>query len=557
MAIVLFLLVIIAGVLALPFVLIARRHQPGGGTSAAEVITYLILVVATLIATNAISALLELAVPGAGVIIDSSESLALSLSTLIVAGVVAVAIWIALERRTVVGRARPARDLYLAAVIGVAMGFVAVAGVRLGLFAIGTEEFAISTVADLVAFGGVWFLHERFRREPEELDELRQLAGAFIGLSLTVAGLSVILDGSLSAIFDSNRVIVGEDSLWESIRVGVVLGVVGLPFWWWFWFRGLARRAGSWRNGYAAAVSILAWIAAAIALATALNVVAQWLLGLADESFALHFSPMPESLTALLVGAIAYWHHRGVLGRARSNVVRAVEYIFGGAGLVVGSGSVVVLAAIAIENLVRTDATLLIDDSRVALAALITLLLAAAIVARYWVRALRLGEDTAEVTSAARKATLLVLLVGFAVTGAVALIAVLFVLLRAALEGDATGVGEELSWAIPLVLVCGAMCWHLVGLRSNKAAASLPPSHAGPEVGRTSAQEVRFVTLVASDPGPLPRLVPGMRFLRRTDGVGVVDPDMAERIVHSLADVSAPAALVTVGPEGFSVVPIA
>lgn len=557
MAIVLFLLVVIAGVLALPFVLIARRRQAGGGTSAAEVITYLILVVATLIATNSVSTLLELAVPGTGVLVDSSEGLALSLSTLIVAGVVAVAIWIALERRTVAGQARPARDLYLAVVIGVAMGVVAVACVRLGLFVTGTEEFAISAAADLGAFGGVWFLHERFRRQPEELDELRQLAGTLIGLALTVAGLSVILSGSLSAIFDSNRVIVGENSLWESIRVGVVLSVVGLPFWWWFWFRGLGQRAGSWRNGYAAAVSVLAWITAVISLATALNLVAQWFLGLADESFGLHFSPMPEALTAFVVGGIAYWHHRGLLGRERTNVVRVVEYIFGAFGLIVGSGSVVALAAIAVENLVRSNAALLINDSQAALAALVALLLAAAVVARYWVRALRLGDDPVESASPARRATVLVLLFGFAITGAGALIAVLFVLLQAALEGDATGVGEQLSWAVPLVLVSGAMCWHLAGLRSSKAAAAVPPSHARPEDGRSSALEVRVVTLVASDPGPLPGLVPGMRFLRRTDGLGVVDPEMARLIVQSLAGVSAPAALVTVGPDGFSVVPIA
>lgn len=559
MMIVLLLLVVIAGVLALPFVLIAKRRPAGGATSAAEVITYLILVAATLIAANAISALLELVVPGTDVILDGSEGLALSLATLIVSGVVAVAIWIALERRTIAGRARPARDLYLAVVIGVAMGFLAVAVVRLGLFAIGTEDFAISAAADLVTFGGLWFLHEQLRRQPEELDELRQLAGGFIGLSLSVAGLSVILNGSLSIIIESTRIIVGEQALWEDIRVGVVLTIVGAPFLWWFWFLGLARRPGSWRNGYAGFVSVLGWIAGIISLATALNLGAQWFLGLAEESFAMHFAPLPETLTALLMGGLAYWHHRGVLGKKRTNVVRVVEYIFGGSGLVVGAGAVVTLAAIAIENLVGGDSVLLSDDSRIALGALITLVLAAAAVARYWAPALRLGGDPAEVASPARRTAVLTLLVGFALVGAGALIAVLYVLLRAALEGDTTGLGEQLSWAVPLVLVCGAMCWHLVGLRPGKA---VPAVAAKPTVvsARTSVvPEVRVgvVTLVASDPGPLPGLVPGMRFLRRSDGIGAVDQTMAEQIVHALAGISAPAAFVTVDGEQFSVIPIA
>jgi hypothetical protein len=556
MMIVLLLLVVIAGILALPFVLIARRRPAGGATSATEVITYLILVASTLIAASAISALLELVVPGTDVILDGSEGLALSLATLIVSGVVAVAIWIALERKTIGDRARPARDLYLAIVIGVSMGFVAVALVRLGLFTIGTEDFAISAVADLVTFGGLWYLHERLRRQPEELDELRQLAGAFIGLSLSVAGLSVSLNGSLSTIIESARIIAGEQALWEDVRVGFVLTIVGLPFMWWFWFRGLARRPGSWRNGYAAVVSVLGWIAGIISLATALNLGAQWFLGLAEESFAVHFAPLPEALTALLLGGLAYWHHRGVLGKKRNNMVRVVSYIFGGSGLVVGAGAVVTLAAIAIENLVRGDSVLLSDDSRIALGALITLVVGAAAVARYWAPALRLGGDPAEVASPARRTAVLTLLVGFALVGAGALIAVLYVLLRAALEGSTTDLGEELSWAVPLVLVCGAMCWHLAGLRPGKAV----PAVAQPTGARTAViPDVRVgtVTLVASDPGPLPGLVPGMRFLRRSDGVGTVDQTMAEQIVHALAGLSTPAALVTVDTEQFSVIPIA
>ncbi|HEY7565573.1 MAG TPA: DUF5671 domain-containing protein, partial [Acidimicrobiia bacterium] len=410
-----------------------------------------------------------------------------------------------------------------------------------------------SPVADLVCFAALWYLHERFRRPPEELDELRQLAGAIIGLALSIAGISLILNGSLSAMIEADRVLIGDRGLWEDLRVGIVLTLVGSPFWYWFWLRGLGVRQGPWRNGYAAIVAVMAWLAAFLSAITVANIAGQWLLGLSDETASLHFAAVPGSLTALIIGAIAFWHHRGVLGSERTNVVRVVEYVLAAVGLVAGAGAVVVLLATAIDNL-TTSGVLVSDSSRVALAGLISLLAAAAAVWRYWVRALRLSDDPAEASSPARKATLLTLLVGFAITGVATLIYVLFVLLQAALEGEARGIANDLSWAIPVVLVSGAMCWHLAGLRT-KVAVSVGATPASP--GLQPSAQLRVITVVATDPGPLPQLLPGMRFLRRTDGQGVVDPEMAARIVESLSGLAAPAALVSVGADDFTVVPIA
>jgi hypothetical protein len=561
MNIVILLLIVIAGLLALPFVLLARRRQAGGGISAAEVVTYLILVVATLIATNSISSLLELLIPGDDVIVGGAESLALSLSTLIVAGIVAVIIWIALERRSVPRQARPTRDLYLSIVIGVAIGFVASALIRLGLWAVGADEFSAGAVSDLVAFGGVWFLHERFRRPPEELDELRQLAGSFIGVSLSVAGVSIILSGSLSIILQAGRVIVGDRGLWGDIRSGVVVAAVGAPLLWWFWLRGLASRPGPWRNAYAVIVAIAGWIAAFISLGTALSIAAQAIVGLDGQAGGIESSALPEALTGSIVGSLVYWHHRGVLGRPRTNAIRVIEYFLGAFGLVAGSGAVVVLASTAIRNLVGERSPLLVDDSRVTVMALVVLLLAAAAVIRYWLPVLKLGGDPGEARSAPRKASVLILLIGFAVTGAGALIAVLFVLLRAALEGEARGLGDEIDWSVSLVIVSAAMGWHLAGLRPSKQVATSKAQTVGAAMTTTpvasAPDRVGTVTLVAADPGPLPALLPGLRFLRRADGVGSVDQATAERIVQSLAEVSAPAALVTVDENGFSVVLLA
>jgi len=549
MSLILLLLVLIGGVVALPFVLLARRHTSSQGTSAAEIVTYLILAVATLITTNSISSLLEIVMPGDGVLISGADDLALTLSALIVAGVVAVALWIAMERTTT-DLARPARELYLDLVIAVSMTVSAIGVVRVLLWALGGADFEPSALADIVAFGGAWFLHERFRRSPEGLDELRQLAGALLGLTLSAGGAFGILFSSIDAIVNSGQLIVGGDGLWDQLRVGLVLLVVGTPYLWWFWLRGLADRPGAWRSGYATLVSIVAWFSGLTALAVIVNRVAQWILGLGEQTLSRHFGTIPASVAIAIVAGVAYWHHRAMLGQQRNMAIRIAEYLFSAAGLIAGAGAVVTLAAILGENLFG-DGTVLDSDARLALGALVVLILSALVVWRYWIKALRLAEDPVERMSAPRRATILILRVGFFLVGAGALGVVLFGLLRAALEGDASELDESLTVAVPLVVVSGMMVWHLADQRTKPA-----PGSAEPVQAVAGPVKLGTVTVVASDPGPLPAMIQGMRFLKRGDGIGMVDQQRADEIVSSLASVTTPAAIVTVDGEGFTVIPI-
>jgi hypothetical protein len=549
MSLVLLLLILIGGVVALPFVLLARRRTSSQGTSPAEIVTYLILAVATLITTNSISSLLEIVMPGDGVLISGADDLALSLSTLIVAGVVAVALWIAMERSTT-DVARPARELYLALVIAVSMTVSAIGAVRVLLWAVGAADFEPSAVADVVAFGGAWFIHERFRRPLEELDELRQVAGSLLGLTLSVGGAYAIVVASIDAIVNSSQLIAGGDGLWDQLRVGVVLLVVGAPFTWWFWLRSLANRPGTWRSGYATLVSIAAWISGFTALAVVVNLIAQWIVGLSDQSLARHFASIPASAAIAIVAGIAYWHHRAVLGQQRNLPIRISEYVFSAVGLIAGAGAVVTLAAILGDNLFGSG-TVLDRDSRLAMGALVVLILSALVVWRYWIKALQLSEDPVERMSAPRRATILILRVGFFLVGAGALIVVLFVLLRNALEEGGSEMAESLTVAVPLVAVSGLMVWHLAEQKIKPAPGSPDPVEA--VVGPV---KLGTVTVVASDPGPLPGMIHGMRFLKRGDGIGIVDQERAEAIVSSLASVTTSAAIVTVDGDGYTIVPI-
>ncbi|HKY46759.1 MAG TPA: DUF5671 domain-containing protein [Acidimicrobiia bacterium] len=545
MRLVLLLLILIGGVVALPFILLARRRNTSQGTSPAEIVTYLILAVATLVTTNSISALLEIVMPGDGVLIGGADDLALSLSTLIVAGVVAVALWIAMERTTT-DLARPARELYLAVVNAVSMTVVAVGIIRLLTWALGVTSFQLSALADIAAFGGAWFLHERFRRPPEELDELRQLAGALLGLALASAGTAGVLFASFYTVLSSGQVIAGDDGLSEVLRTSLALLVVGVPFFWWFWLRGLADRPGSWRTGYALLVSITAWLSAFTALAVLLNRIMQWALDGGGGGS----SSISASAAITIVAGLIYWHHRPVLGRERNQSIRIVEYVLSAIGLIAGSGAIVTLASILGDNLFGSG-SIIADESRLALGALIVLILSAVTVWRYWLKALRLASDPIEANSAPRRATILILRVGYFLVGAGSLIVVLYVLLRAALDGSASDLSEGLTVAVPLVVVSGLMVWHLAELRTKPATGGAAPS--GPIAG---PRKLGTVTVVAADPGPLPMMIHGMRFLKRGDGVGVVDQSRADEIVAALAAISTSAAMVTVDTDGFRVIPL-
>ena len=546
MSLVLLLLVLIGGVVALPFVLLARRRTSSQGTSAAEIVTYLILAVATLITTNSISSLLEIVMPGDGVLIAGAEDLALSLSTLIVAGVVAVALWIAMERTTT-DVARPARELYLAAVNVVSMVVAAIGAVRVLLWAVGVDGFEQSALADVVAFGAAWFIHERLRRRPEELDELRQAAGALFGLALASGGAFRILFASFDAIVGSGQVIAGVDGFSEQLRIGLVLLVIGVPFFWWFWLRGLAGRPGGWRDAYAIIVSIGAWITAFTALAVVFNRLAQVILGVADEAS----TSTSVSAAVAIVAGLVYWHHRPVLGQERNLPIRIVEYFFSAVGLIAGSGAVVTLAAVLGDNLFG-GGSVVDSDSRIAIGALVVLILSALTVWRYWIKALLLADDPVEKASAPRRATILILRFGFFLVGAGALIVVLYVLLRAALDGDASELADDLTVAVPLVVVSGLMVWHLAEQRTKPVPGAVVPVE---EVAVAPAR-LGTVTVVATDPGPLPTMIQGMRFLKRGDGIGTVDQERADEIVSALASITTSAAIVLVDGNGYTIVPI-
>ena len=546
MAILTVLLVVVAAVIAIPLIAITRRKGAGDDDSPAVVITYLILVIASAVATSSFSSLVESILPGDVRIFDDPSDVALTLATLIVAGLVWGSVWVALERR----RQGPStgRSLYLSVTAAVALTVVAYTGVRLLALAFGVDDYEPSVVADALSFGALWIVVEWWRRGDAELEVLRNAWGSLVGLGLAASGLGIILYRSLQTVVGEAGLLIEDGDLSEGLRGGLTVLLVGAAYFVFFWLRRFSRQDGALRNWYAAAISILAWFVTFHALGFLLFELIEPLFGFADGR---PLRELPGALATVLVGGLGYWHHRSFLGNERIEMVRALEYLFGAYSLAFFAGSFSFLLT---QIVIRALATqpVLSDSGEVLVGTLIALALSGATTFRYWGRALQLGEPQ----SPSRRAALLILFFGSALTGAFALIFVLFTLLRTVLAGGGEDLAEPLAWAVPIILVSGVVCWHTVALRRQLGPARAAVDSA-PDAARPVVAAEKVVTLVASDPGPLPALIKGMRFLRRADGVGAIGEDTAPEIVAAINASPGRAVLVTVTAEGYSVVPLA
>lgn len=533
-------LFLVAVLVAVPVILLTRKRTSGTGGSPAEVLVYLILAIATLIATNAFSSLVELILPGQDVIVRDTDELALSLATLIVSGVVAFLLWRRLEAQKVVGD-RPARALYVSVVTGFSMAVVAASAARLLLWVVGQADMSEVALADLVAFAAAWLLHELARRPGVSLDVIRSLAGSLVGLTLSVTGLVVVLRSALSAVFRAGTVVAGS-GVWDGVILGLVLLAVGVPYLWWFWFRDVFRTPSTEREGYATLVAIVAWFVGVSAAGALVYSVFVRAFGIEPSGVA--GSPLPIQIALLATAGLTYWHHRDILGLARTGAVRVLAYLFSSAAFVIGAASSVTLIVNLIDNL--TEGSVAGTGARTVLAAVVALTVSLAVLWVYWLPAQRLADEPAEDRATSRRLAIVGLLTASAVTAVGGLIAVVYGLLRAALGSDAD-IGDILTWSVPLTVVTGLLTWYFAKIR---------PRRAEPGIAGTQPKDLT-VTVVAADPGPLPEMVHKARLLHRTDGVGVVNQERAAEIFAALAKVDTPAAIVIVGADSFDVIPLA
>jgi hypothetical protein len=227
--------------------------------------------------------------------------------------------------------------------------------------------------------------------------------------------------------------------------------------------------------------------------------------------------------------------------------VRPYQYAMSVIGLGAMAGAVAALLVFVFQAL-SGEQVIGGDDTARALVAggLAALLVSGSVVLRFWWGGARLmrAADGSGVRRFAVTGTLIVA----AITTAASLISVIYVLVQAALD---SGGGENLwsAEAVPasLTIAFGLLTAHLANVqRADRKSA--------PQQAKPASQ---VVTVVAANPGPLPGLLPGMRYLARSDGQGVVEDARAGEIVAAVQATEARHVLVVVDAESYRVVPLA
>lgn len=528
------LLIALIGVIAIAVVVAARSSPKSGNEKGdgADVVPYLVLALAMGVAGFALAELAATAFPGDRFVFDPAESLATSLSALVVSVPFVIYFW---RRQAIRRRAHPGSAgwaLYLAVMeLVFTTAFVVTATTTInGLF---TDEPATNWPRAVV-LGAIAVFHElAARATPPASDagELQRVIGSGIGLIVATAGVTGVLAGLLATAYEA---ISNAHPLDPGLHPWLAMLIVGLPIWWYRWVRPWGGPPGAPRLTWSVIVAVSS-LATAIGAGT--SVLVQVVEYVATDTFAAgqHFEPVPVTLALALVGIPVWWAHRRVLDEGGDNPGLAYRYALAAIGL---GTSVSMAIALTIAAL---DRSLIVGAST---RDILTLAVVLVVGLTVWL----VFERRADTTAGGRRAwprSLYTLGVGivFGLVAAGALITTLFILLRRLLGGAAT---DSLLQSTTVLVYSGLAAWYLLGsyLRLRRGA---------PEVTKVSPFSV---TVVCAHPGMIATRFPGearLRVLYRDDGIGIIDDQMADQIVEA---VSNRASFVWVDDDGFRVAPM-
>jgi hypothetical protein len=325
--------------------------------------------------------------------------------------------------------------------------------------------------------------------------QIHLLLGSAAGLVAVVSGAGAALAAVLQQIYDSLFVVSVIDAGIEAIVRPLIILIVGVPVWWWYWFRH-ARHTGRspWWLAYMLLLGILGGVVAVVSgTGFMLFGILQWILGdPSSTSAAAHFGFLPGALGAVAVGGASWAYHRIVLGdraqRERTELDRVYDYLLSGAGLLVAAGGLVTLITVALDALAGRE--IASSASANAIAAAITLLvIGVPLWWRYWstIRRHRETNPQGELGSVTRRIYLFLLFGATGITAVVNLIILVFIVIENILDGT-FGSTTISSAAVPiaLLLTAGALAWyHFAAFREDRTAA--------PDEERPALREVILV----------------------------------------------------------------
>jgi hypothetical protein len=577
---------IIAGVIAV--ISTARRYgderdlDPGIGTVRRLFVYVLALtglifgaVGVSLLVTGVLEALFEDVV-----IAERSQQLSIALAFTLV-GAPAWLVFAYIAQRSVTQHAvevrSQARRLYFSLVRGIALAIIAANAISAGRMLLGLNPFDADPWGWLVAWSGVWLLHQRFAvAEPAPtivtrlIERLYLYFGAILGLYLLLWGVSDLLSAPLRALYDSlaSASLVNAD--WDrGLRAAAATAAAGGVIWGWHWVYRLAasdRPHTLWHVQVFVFGTLTGLALTVIPGAVLLYTVLEWWVGVsASTTASTHFDEVPGILAALVTGAATWGYHRALLleGDTRgpqTEPERLYRYVVAAAGLLTAAIGVATLLAVAFDSLAGEAGALLRSAGwwRNAFVRGITLLVVGApLWARYWFAQQRVvvRGDVDDRTSLSRRAFL------FAAVGAsllafiVGLIVVLFQFFDDTLASELSRATlRDARWALATVLSsAGIAVYYFLVLREDQ--------RAEPEAAPAATVRAREVLLVApSAPALVTALeqLPGIRVrsLRRLDADGAgLSAAQLETLRDAVRDASADRVVVIVGRSGYEVVP--
>ena len=405
------------------------------------------------------------------------------------------------------------------------------------------RTIGIYTLIWAIVWAGHWWVSQRMG-DPQRL-QAQLLLGSAAGLIATFAGITAGATIVLSQIYDRLFQVSIVDTGIEPLAGPLIVLVVGVPVWWWYWFRhGRNLSRGPLWLAYVLLLGVLGGaISVIIGTGVLLFGVLEWFLGdPGTTSSAAHFEFIPGAIGAIAAGGVSWLYHGTLVGergdRTRTEVDRVYDYLLAGAGLIVAASGIATLITISLKALAGRGLTSFQSGNATA-AALTLLVVGAPLWWRYWstTQSCRKTDPEAELRSITRRVYIFLL---FGVAGIVAvvnLIIIVFIVFNDILEGNFGSITlDGASVPVALLLTAGALAgYHFVIFREDRAAtpdvaeptlrrAIVIASGADPIIAAIRSDIGASVTVidVASDPITATNIGEALEILQTTDHQAVV-----------------------------------
>lgn len=223
------------------------------------------------------------------------------------------------------------------------------------------DDFAGQSLASALIWGSIWAGLWRLQSAiiPAGNSRVHLFIGSIIGLLASFIGLVGVISNSLSYLVGANEatfVSFGTQGITDAVVVTALSSLV----WFHYWIKNMSKSSPDtlWFF-YVLIVGVGGGlVVSVIAASTALYKTAVWFIGEPESTSALvHFGSTPGSVSAVLVGLLAWWYHKLVSPQAtaRNEITRIYEYLISGIGLISGAVGLSMVLIATIEASIKSE----------------------------------------------------------------------------------------------------------------------------------------------------------------------------------------------------------